>query len=99
MTGEGRNIFNLAGHPEAIEGQDYEFYCPINLDNEGKVNKNQADYYVVMEKCRLPEAKPEDFTKCRNTQTLEQRFSPRLQSCKQKPFIDAVLLYIDAPNA
>ena len=71
MTGQGRNIFNLAGNPNAIEGQDYEFYCPISLDDEGKVNKNQPDYFVVMKRCQLPLRE-----ECRSTQTLEQALSP-----------------------
>ena len=71
MTGQGRNIFNLAGNPNAIEGQDYEFYCPISLDDERKVNKNQPDYFVVMKRCQLPLRE-----ECRSTQTLEQALSP-----------------------
>ena len=74
MTGEGRNIFNLAGQPNAIEGQDYEFYCPITLDDEGKVNKNQPNYFVVMKRCQLPLEEGEE-SECRTTETLEQTFS------------------------
>ena len=69
-------MVNLAGNPQAIEGQDYEFYCPINLDNEGKVNKNSPDYFVAMKKCLLPiEDSDNGGNSCRTTQTLEQRFS------------------------
>ena len=89
MTAQGRNIFDLAGNPQAIEEQDYEFYCPINLDNEGKVNKNQPDYFEVMKKCQLPIAASEEEDSasneddslnggCKTTQTLEQQFSGTL---------------------
>ena len=92
MTAQGRNIFDLAGNPQAIEGQDYEFYCPINLDNEGKVNKNRPDYFEVMKKCQLPIAMEADSASdedddrhddglnggCKTTQTLEQQFSGTL---------------------
>ena len=62
---EGRNIFDLAGNPQAIEDQDYEFYCPINLDNEGKVNKNSPDYYVAMKKCQLDSDSSKDRMSCK----------------------------------
>ena len=65
----GENI--TVCNPNAIEGQDYEFYCPISLDDEGKVNKNQPDYFVVMKRCQLPLRE-----ECRSTQTLEQALSP-----------------------
>jgi hypothetical protein len=76
MTGEGRNIFNLAGKPTAIEGEDYEFYCPITLDNEGRVNKNQANYFEVMRRCQLTNPN------CRTTKTLQQQFSTKQEGNK-----------------
>ena len=80
MTASGRNIFNLAANPEAVEGQDYEFYCPINLDNEGRVNKNSPDYFVAMKKCQLASEKGG----CRTTKTLEQQFSGTLSNKDQR---------------
>ena len=77
------SFVNLAGNPQAIEGQDYEFYCPINLDNEGKVNKNSPDYFVAMKKCQLPIEDPENGgNSCRTTQTLEQQFSGSISGKK-----------------
>ena len=80
MTGEGRNIFNLASQPDAIEGTDYEFYCPITLDNEGKVNKNQPDYFEDMKKCQLDDS--EVTLPCRTDRTLEQTFSKEQEGMK-----------------
>ena len=74
MTGEGRNIFNLASQPDAIEGKDYEFYCPITLDSEGRVNKNQPNYFEDMKKCQLDD-ESEVTLICRTDRTLEQTFS------------------------
>ena len=75
MSGEGRNIFNLANRPNAIQGQDYEFYCPINLDNRGRVNKNRPDYFVDMKRCRLNQ--PEEVARCTTNKSLEALFSPK----------------------
>ena len=59
----------MAGNPTAIEDVDYEYYCPIMLDEEDRVNKNQPDYFLVMKKCLLED--PE----CRQNRTLEEIFS------------------------
>ena len=75
MSGEGRNIFNLANRPNAVQGQDYEFYCPINLDNRGRVNKNRPDYFVDMKRCRLNQ--PEEVARCTTNKSLEALFSPK----------------------
>ena len=89
MTAEGRNIFDLVGNPQAIEDQDYEFYCPINLDDEGKINKNSPDYFMSMKKCQL-DSDSSDFTNCRTVQTLEQQFSGSVPGCLTESGVDCV---------
>ena len=66
---EGRNVFNLAENPNATEDVDYEYYCPIKIDEQDRVNKNQPDYFLVMKKCLLED--PE----CRQNRTLEEILS------------------------
>ncbi len=50
MTGDGRNIYNLAGNPDAVEGEDFDYFCPVALDSLGRINKNEV--FVVIFKGR-----------------------------------------------
>ena len=53
MYGEGgRNIYDLENNPNAVQGLEYDWYCPITLDQiktdpqeHGGINKNAKNYF------------------------------------------------------
>ena len=82
MYGEGgRNIYDLENNPNAVQGLEYDWYCPITLDQtktdrqeHGGINKNTKNYFNNLRRCINLDASPH----CKTTNTLEQTKSPKL---------------------
>ena len=88
MYGEGgRAIYDLRSNPNAIQGQDYDWYCPIALEQlpsvdavHGMVNTNNPNYFENLRKCII---NVDVDTHCQSFATLEEIMSPKLEEGKQ----------------
>ena len=86
MYGDGgRDIYDLRSNPNATQGIDYDWYCPVALERletdplqHGMINQNTERYFDNLQMCINLDVD----THCKSFATLEEKLSPRLEEGK-----------------